>query len=120
MVVEGSTLAVVCMTDTQLNRLTIFFVNTVLTCDRIAAGSVFRTVKGYAVDGNRHFTESRCALVVTVGFGAVGRIVSSRGIVKRGGAGWSIRSFVHGCSRWLVCRPVWTQNRDQAVRWSRW
>ena len=78
---EGPALTVVGMAHAEFDGLPVLFVSTVLACDRIAARAVFRTVERYAVDGNRHFTESRCTLVIPVCFRAVGRIMTTGGVV---------------------------------------
>ena len=83
MVVEGPALTVVGVAHAEDDGLTVFLVSAVLTGNSIAAWTVFRTVKGDAVNGNGDLAASRSAFVIAVGFWTIRSVVAACGVVDR-------------------------------------
>ena len=83
MVVECSTLSVVCVVHAEYNRLAVFLVGAVLTRYSIATRTVLWTVKRDAVNGDGDLAASGSAFVIAVGFGTIRGVVAARGVVDR-------------------------------------
>ena len=82
-VVEGTSLAVVSMTHTEDDGLSVFLVGAMLTRHGIASWTVLGTVKRYTVDGNSNLPTCWGTFVIAVGFGTVRGVMTSRGVVDR-------------------------------------
>ena len=76
-------MSVVSVAHAEFNRLTVLIIGAVLAGHSVAAGSVFRPVERYAIDGDSDFPKGCCALVLTVGFRAVVGIMTTCCVIDR-------------------------------------
>ena len=71
MIVVGSTLASMSMTNTEFNRLPVFHIDTMVTGNCITTGAILGTIERNTIDGNGYLAQSCSTLVITLRFRTV-------------------------------------------------